>query len=184
MAKSKSGPIYQLKITLANVKPPVWRRVEVTDCTLSGLNQIIQIVMGWGDAHLWAFDVGGRQYGEDETGEMEMESSSTLRLSNVVQAGIKKFQYTYDFGDNWDHVILIEKVLEPDPQVKYPRCVKGSRACPPEDCGGPWGYGDFLDAIQNPRHESHREMLEWVGDGFDPEAFDLVAVNTGLNSLR
>ena len=101
-----------------------------------------------------------------------------------MQAGVKKFRYTYDFGDNWDHAIQVEKVLEADPQVKYPRCVKGSRACPPEDCGGAWGYGDFLDAIQNPGHEAHEEMMEWVGGEFDPEAFDIEAVNKELASVR
>lgn len=183
MAKSNVGPVYQIKITLADIKPPVWRRVEVTDCTLSGLQQVIQIVMGWGGFHLWAFDIGGEQYGEDPTGEMEMISASKTKLSKVVRAGVKKFRYTYDFGDNWDHVIQVEKVLQPDPQVKYPRCVKGSRACPPEDCGGPWGYVNILDAIQNPDHESHKEMLEWVEGEFDPESFDIEAVNKELASV-
>jgi hypothetical protein len=185
MAKSKSkSTVYQLKITLGDIKPPVWRRVEVTDSTLSKLHEIIQIVMGWDGYHLWAFDIGGEQYGEDPTGEMEMTSARKVKLSQIVQAGVKKFRYTYDFGDNWDHVIQVEKVLEADPQVKYPRCVKGSRACPPEDCGGAWGYGDFLNAIQNPGHESHEEMLEWVGGEFDPEAFDIEAVNKELASVR
>ena len=181
--KSQST-VYQLKITLADIKPPVWRRVEVTDCTLSKLHEIIQIVMGWDGSHLWAFEIGGEQYGEDPEGEMDMESSRKLKLSQVVQRGVKKFVYTYDFGDNWEHVIQVEKVLEADPKVKYPRCVKGSRACPPEDCGGAWGYGDFLAAVQNPTHESHEEMLEWVGGEFDPEAFDIEAVNKELATVR
>lgn len=184
MAKSKGGPVYQLKITLADIKPPVWRRVEVADCTLSKLHDIIQVVMGWSGSHLWAFDIGGEQYGEDPTGELEMSSSGKITLSRIVRASVGKFRYTYDFGDNWDHVIQVEKTLEPGPGVKYPRCVKGSRACPPEDCGGPWGYGQFLDAVRHPGHESHAEMLEWVGGEFDPEAFDIEAVNTGLASVR
>lgn len=184
MAKSKVDTVYQIKITLADIKPPVWRRVEITDCTLSNLHQVIQVVMGWDGYHLWAFDIGGEQYGEDPTGEMEMINAGNTKLSKVVRAGVKRFRYTYDFGDNWNHVIQIEKVLQADPQVKYPRCVKGSRACPPEDCGGPWGYVNFLEAIRNPDHKSHREMLEWVGGEFDPEAFDIDAVNKGLESLR
>ena len=83
-------------------------------------------------------------------------------------------------GDNWDHTIQVEKMLAAEPGVRYPRCIAGKRACPPEDCGGPWGYGDFLDAIQNPKHERHEEMLEWVGGEFDPEAFDIEAVNEEL----
>ncbi len=182
-SKSKSA-VYQLKITLADIKPPVWRRVEVTDCTLSKLHEIVQIVMGWNGYHLWAFEIGGEQYGEDPEGEMDMESSRKLKLSQVVRRGVKKFHYVYDFGDHWEHVIQVEKVLEAEPKVKYPRCVKGGRACPPEDCGGAWGYGDFLAAVQNPTHESHEEMLEWVGGGFDPEAFDIEAVNKELATMR
>ena len=182
MAKSKGGPVYQLKITLAGIKPPVWRRIEVMNCSLSELHEIIQTVMGWEGYHLWAFDIGGEQYGEDPAGEMEMMSSRKLKLSKIVQEGVKKFQYTYDFGDNWDHVIQVEKALEADPKVKYPRCVTGSRACPPEDCGGPWGYRDFLEAIQNPGHQSHEEMVEWSGGEFDPEAFDIEAVNKDLGA--
>jgi hypothetical protein len=176
----KSAAVYQLKVTLSDVKPPIWRRIEVKDCTLSMLNDIIQTVMGWDGYHLWAFDIGGEQYGEDPDGEMDMASASKTKLSQVVQSGVKKFRYTYDFGDNWDHVIQVEKVLEADSKGKYPRCVKGSRACPPEDCGGAWGYGDFLEAIQNPKHGQHEERLEWFGGEFDPEAFDLEAVNKEL----
>jgi Plasmid pRiA4b ORF-3-like protein len=102
------------------------------------------------------------------------------RLSRVVASGIKKFTYTYDFGDNWDHAILVEKTLEAEPGVRYPRCVGGKRACPPEDCGGPWGYGDFLEAVGDPRHPEHEEMLEWAGGEFDPEAFDIETVNEEL----
>src|SRR5207302_231955 len=107
-----------------------------------------------------------------------------MKLSQIVQAGVKKFTYVYDFGDNWRHIIQVEKVLEPAPKVKYPHCVKGSRAGPPEDCGGAWGYGSFLEAIQNPGHAEHEEMLEWIGGEFDPEAFDLDALNEELAALR
>lgn len=183
--KSKpTDTVYQLKITLANVKPLIWRRIEIKDCTLSKLNDIIQIIMGWDGYHLWGFDIGGEEYGDDLTGEMEMTSARKMKLSQIVQAGGKKFGYTYDFGDSWDHVIQVEKVLAAEPKVKYPRCVKGSRACPPEDCGGPWGYGDFLEAIKNPKHEQHEEMLEWIGGEFDPEAFELEAVNKELAGIR
>jgi hypothetical protein len=150
---------------------------------LSTLNDIIQTVMGWDGYHMWAFDIGGEQYGEDPDGQMDMASASKM-LSQVVQAGVKKFRYIYDFGDNWNHVIQVEKVLEADSKVKYPRCVKGSRACPPEDCGGAWGYGDFLEAIQNPKRSQHEERLEWFGGEFDPEAFDLEAVNKELAGNR
>jgi hypothetical protein len=168
---------------LAAIKPPVWRRVEVEDCTLSKLHEIIQIVMGWGTYHLWAFAIGGEQYGEDSVGELEMTSARKAKVSQFIQSGVNKFRYTYDFGDHWEHVIQVEKVLETDPHVKYPRCVRGCRACPPEDCGGPWGYSSFLKAIQNPGHESHKGLLEWVGGSFDPEEFDLEAINKRLAAV-
>jgi hypothetical protein len=134
--------------------------------------------------HMWAFDIEGEQYGEDPDGEMEMASASKLKLSHVAQEGVKKFRYIHDFGDNWDHVVQIEKVLEAEPKINYPRCVKGSRACPPEDCGGAWSYADFVEAIQNPKVEQHEERLEWFGGDFDPEAFDIEAVNKELATVR
>ena len=185
---SKSKPtIYQLKITLADIKPPVWRRIEVEDCTLLKLHKIIQVSMGWDNYHMWLFEIGDEEYGDDgidSGGDVDFASARKAKLSRFIQAGVKKFRYTYDFGDSWEHVIQIEKVLDADPQVKYPRCVKGSRACPPEDSGGASGYDNFLDAIQNPDHESHEEMLEWVGGSFDPEAFDIESVNKVLATVR
>lgn len=183
MAKSKdSGVVYQLKITLRDIKPPVWRRLEVKDCTLSQLHDFIQTCMGWDGDHLHAFEIGGEQYGEpDPDGMMETEDERKVKLSRVVNGGIKKFVYTYDFGDNWDHMITVEKELVAEPGIRYPRCTAGKRACPPEDCGGPWGYGDFLNAIQNPKHPEHKEMLEWVGDEFDPERFDIEEINNYLH---
>src|SRR3954451_3319534 len=108
---------------------------------------------------------------------METEDERTVRLSQVVGGGIKTFTYTYDFGDNWEHTIQVEKTPAAEPGVRYPRCLAGKRACPPEDCGGPWGYGDFLEAVRNPEHEQPEDMKEWVGGEFDPEAFDIEAVN-------
>jgi hypothetical protein len=182
MAKSKAaGPVYQLKITLRDIKPPVWRRVQVKDCSLPKLHDLIQTCMGWGGYHLHAFEIGGEQFSEpDPDGMMEAEDERKVRLSQVVAGGIEKFSYTYDFGDNWDHTIQVEKVLPAEAGAHYPRCIDGKRACPPEDRGGPWGYGDFLEAIQDPNHERHEELLEWVGGEFDPEAFDAEAVNERL----
>jgi len=179
MAKSKdTGVVYQLKITLRDIKPPVWRRVLVKDCTLTRLHDVIQTCMGWSDSHLHAFEIGGEQYGEpDPDGTMETEDARRVQLSQIVAQGYKKFAYVYDFGDNWDHTIQVEKVLAPEPGVRYPCCIAGKRACPPEDCGGPPGYDDFLEAIRNPSNPEHEDMLEWIGGEFDPEAFDIEAVN-------
>ena len=186
MAKTKVPvTVYQLKITLRDIKPPIWRRVQVKDCSLAKLHEIIQVCMGWEGYHLYAFEVGGEDYGEpDPNGMMETEDSRRLKLSQLVAQGVKKFTYTYDFGDDWQHILQIEKTLPAEAGVHYPRCTAGKRACPPEDCGGSWGYPDFLEAIQNPEHPEHEDRLEWIGEDFDPEAFDLDAVNEELGATR
>jgi hypothetical protein len=182
MAKTKEPTqVYQLKITLRDIKPPVWRRAQVKDCSLSKLHDIVQACMGWDGYHLHAFEIGGEQYSEpDPDGMMETEDETRVKLSQVVAQGFKKFTYTYDFGDNWQHTIQVEKVLDAESGVHYPRCLAGKRACPPEDCGGPWGYQEFLEAIRDPEHEQHEDMTEWIGGEFDPEKFDLEAVNEAL----
>src|SRR5262245_36055757 len=175
MARAKTaGVIYQLKISLQHIKPPIWRRVQVKDCTLARLHVLIQSCMGWDDYHLHEFEIGGERYGNPAQwrdgfgGELEVINEARVKLSQLVAQGVKQFGYVYDMGDNWDHIIQIEKVLDAEAGARYPRCIAGKRACPPEDCGGPWGYGDFLEAIQNPDHEQHKELLEWVGGEFDP----------------
>jgi hypothetical protein len=187
MARSKTaGQVYQLKMTLQHIKPPVWRRVQVKDCTLAKLHDIIQTCMGWDDYHLHEFNIGDERYANPEQwqddfgGDLEVGNESKMKLGQVFAGGFKKFTYVYDMGDSWEHLIQVEKVLDAEPGVHYPCCIAGERACPPEDCGGAWGYGDFLEALQNPKHERHEELVEWVGGEFDPEAFDVEAVNEEL----
>jgi hypothetical protein len=186
MAKPKHpAQLFQLKITLRDIKPPIWRRVQVKDCTLAKLHDIIQAGMGWYGCHLHAFEIGGEEFSEpDPDGMMEGEDSRKVKLSQVLTAGFKKFTYVYDFGDNWRHIIQVEKVLDAEPGVHYPLCLAGKRACPPEDCGGPWGYQNFLEAIQDPKHREHEDMMEWSGGGFDPEDFDIEVVNEELGAIR
>lgn len=186
MAKTqKPGAVYQLKIALRDVKPPVWRRVQVRDCSLATLDAVIQTCMGWTHSHMHAFEAGGEQYGEpDPTGMVEFHDERKTKLSQLVAQGVKKFLSTYDFGDNWDHAIEVEKTLPAEPGVRYPRCLAGKRACPPEDCGGPWGYPDFLAALRDPKHPDHEDMLEWIGGEFDPEQFDPEEVNEELGAIR
>jgi hypothetical protein len=180
--------IYQLKITLRGAKPPIWRRVQVpSDITLAKLHKIIQAAMGWYDCHLHEFEIDGQIYGEpmpDMDMFVEIKSDRTCRLHQFVTGEKYKFPYMYDMGDGWDHQILVEKLLSPDPAVRYPICIKGKRACPPEDCGGVWGYGEFLETIRDPQHPEHDEMLEWIGGDFDSEAFDLEATNDRLQHIR
>jgi hypothetical protein len=141
---------------------------------------------GWYGGHQWAFTIDGEQYGENPWGDsdMDMLSSRSIKLSQLVEEGLKKFRYTYDFGDSWEHVVTVEKTLEAHPTAKYPHCTAGKRACPPEDCGGPWGYDEFLVAISDPKHKEHDDLLEWVGGEFDPEKFDLSEVNQRLAAIR
>jgi hypothetical protein len=184
--QSTSQTIYQLKISLRDARPPIWRRVQVnSDITLGKLHRIIQDSMGWFDVHLHAFLIHGEEYGQPMPDyDFDVKNELRVKLSQVVLGEKFKFHYTYDMGDGWEHEILVEKVFPADPQVRYPVCVTGKRACPPEDCGGVWGYTSFLEAIQNPDHPEHDEMLEWVGGKFDAAAFDQDAVNQALKQIR
>jgi hypothetical protein len=186
--RAAKGPIYQIKVTLEESKPPIWRRLLVrSDITLGDLHAIIQAAMGWWDYHLHQFIVGETYYGvpdPDYDDYLEMHDEEEVTLAQVAPREGVKFRYEYDFGDGWLHQVLVEKVLPPEPGQSYPVCVKGRRACPPEDVGGMWGYQDFLEAIQDPNHEEHEEYLEWVGGEFDPEAFDLDGVNVALSDLQ
>jgi len=177
-------PIYQVKITLDDIKPPIWRQVQMDDCSLAELHDIIQISMGWDDEHMYAFVIEGEQYGDLERGDDFEHDVRSLRLSDLVKRGDTRFRYDYDFGDDWQHTVDIEKTMPAEEGVYYPRCVAGERACPPEDCGGPHGYPHLLAAIKNPKHKDHEEMLDWLGDDFDPEEFDLDEVNADLRYLR
>jgi len=183
--RSTNVPIYQIKVTLRDSKPPIWRRILVqSDITLGELHHIIQAVMGWWDYHLHQFIVGQTYYGvpHPDYDFMDMRDESEVRLNQIADAGAK-FVYEYDFGDGWEHVLLVEKVLRPEKGQRYPVCIKGKRACPPEDVGGMWGYYSYLEAIQDPDHPEHEDLLQWRG-GFDPEAFDLDEVNTALSGLE
>ncbi len=182
----KESAVYQLKVTLKDSKPPIWRRLQVSaDTKLSRLHWILQEAMGWTNSHMHQFIVGRTYYGEpDPDLDFVVEDERKITLGQAAPGAKKKFVYEYDFGDGWEHDILVEKVLEPEPGVKYPFCVEGKRACPPEDCGGVWGYEEFLEAIRDPNHPEHESMLEWSGGVFDSEEFDLDFVNQELRRLR
>ena len=182
VSKITDQTIYQLKITLKDIRPPIWRRVQVqSSTTLSQLHLIIQAAMGWWNCHLHQFSIQGIDYGEPQPEYgLELRDEKRVKLNQVVQREKAKFLYLYDFGDSWEHSILVEKVLPREPEVSYPLCVKGKRACPPEDCGGPWGYAEFLEAIQNPEHPEHESFVEWIGGEFNSEACDLHEINQRL----
>jgi hypothetical protein len=184
VSKSKT-PIYQIKIALRHVAPSVWRRIEApADIKLGKLHRVLQIAMGWTDSHLHAYRIGGATYGvpnpdfPDDT-----QSERDVRLDKVVGVG-DTLIYEYDFGDGWEHTLKIEKIISADPAAHYPRCTGGSRACPPEDCGGPPGYEHLLQVLRDPKHEEHEQMREWIGGDFDPEAFDLGKANQRLWRMK
>jgi hypothetical protein len=176
--------IFQLKVTLADVTPAVWRRVLVPGgYTLDRLHRVVQLAMGWQDCHLHSFDIDGAQYGEpDPDGELALRDELDVRLDAVAAKGAR-FVYTYDFGDWWEHEITVEDVFGAEPDERYPACAGGERACPPEDIGGAAGYARFLGALADPAHPEHEPMREWVGRPFDPASFEADRTTTLLRRL-
>jgi hypothetical protein len=171
--------VYQLKVTLRGIRPPIWRRIQVlSDIALSRLHTILQVVMGWTDSHLHQFLASGTYYGtpDPELG-IERQNERRVRLNEVLRRPKDRMEYEYDFGDGWEHDIVLERTMSPVPKGRYPIVVAGKRACPPDDVGGIGGYYDFLDAIKDPKHPDHHDMMEWCGGSFDPEAFDVQEIN-------
>ncbi len=181
-----SGLFYTLKITLKESQPPIWRRVRVPNCLLADLHEVIQVAMGWENYHLHEFVIGEERYQPPPPDDMagmwdidDSESTEEVALSDLVPAPTKKhfrMNYVYDFGDGWEHTIVIEKVEQLDDAPLMPICLEGERACPPEDCGGIWGYEELLEAVKDPKHPEHAEMIEWAGK-INPEDFDTAKVN-------
>ncbi|MBN2385597.1 MAG: plasmid pRiA4b ORF-3 family protein [Anaerolineales bacterium] len=180
--------VYQIKVTLVGSKLPIWRRILVTDkVSLGHLHAILQIAMGWTDSHLHMFTINGQAYGDpeaDEAGELGSQDEYRYRLDQFVSGEGFEIRYEYDFGDSWEHILQVEKILPAEKGVRYPICISARRACPPEDVGGVWGYENFLQAISDPKHEQHDEYREWIGGDFDPEEFDLDEVNERLRHYK
>lgn len=182
--------IYQLRIDLLRLKPPIWRRVLVPDdITLDVLSDIIQTVMPWGGYHMHHFYRKDKHismptfYGpvnDDAMWGNDNEDESSVHLYEMLTAVKEKLYYEYDFGDSWEHSILLEKMLEPTPEQALPYCTTGRYACPPEDCGGAWGYCNYLEALEDPAHEEYEDAVAMLGEDFDPKHFDKDAINTRL----
>src|SRR3989344_5216067 len=185
--------IYQLKITLKDIRPPIWRRILFpADATFRNLHEVIQLSLGWTDSHLHDFSTEKDQYrglyidgkitdlealdGMDPLGEPSADERKVLLRDRFKKEG-QHIAYTYDFGDSWEHDILLEKILPRRKDAEYPVCLAGKRACPPDDCGGIGGYYHLLEVLADPKHEEHADMLEWLGleraDEFDPEEFEI-----------
>lgn len=197
MAKTAKGPsdlsepstVYQLKVTLEGIRPPIWRRIQVRgDISLFKLHKILQEVMGWYDYHLHQFLIKGESYSvisreADMLGD-DFKNEKRFRLNRVIPEEKFEFTYEYDFGDSWYHKILVEKVFMPDEELKHPVCLKGKRSAPPEDCGGDGGYYHLLEALSDKDHPDHKYLLEWAGDEYDPEYFNVDEVNERLKKIR
>jgi len=177
-ASGGKAAVYRFKIVLQDSDPAIWRRIETRDVALEQLHALIQTAMGWTNSHLHQFEIGGSRYTDprflignlDDFGAIDY---SGLRVSDLVakQRAKLRIGYEYDFGDGWRHEVVLENVTESEPGIRYPRCIDGERACPPEDVGGVYGFADYVEAIANPSHSAHDDYLEWHGP-FDPTEFD------------
>ncbi len=180
--KRKFEQVYQFKITLRGSKPPIWRRIQVPETySFWDLHVAIQDAMGWADCHLHGFEIINPLNGLSQSigipDDDSMWSTSTQagwkkRIVEYFLDETSKAYYTYDYGDNWEHIVKLEKIVPREPGVKYPICITGRRACPPEDCGGIWGYEELLEIIKDPNSEEYESMMEWLGDKIDPGHFD------------
>ena len=186
-------PLYQLKITLRGSKPPIWRRVVVrADMTLDRLHTIIQVALGWTNSHLHQFIAGSgfarAFYGRPDP-QFDAMGGGTLNekrytVADLAPVARRKFIYEYDFGDSWEHEVVAEKILPPDPAFKHPACLAGANACPPEDCGGIGGYYGLLEILADPKHPEHEQMKGWIGGEWKAEEFSVQGVNTVFKRLR
>jgi hypothetical protein len=180
--------VYQFKITLLDTHPPIWRHIQVKDCTLDKLHEHIQTAMGWTNSHLHHFRIGEQLYGDpllmqENFEDLGYKDSTTTKLTDILPKNGKRrrFEYEYDFGDGWQHEVLFEGCVQAEREKRYPVCIEGARACPPEDVGGTWGYADFVEALADPGHERHEELREWIGGRFDPEAFNPAAATRAMH---
>ena len=170
----KTSSIYQFKVTLKFIKPKIWRQIQVpANYTFQDLHLTIQNAMGWENDHLYQFEMATHRHhrmviGINECDQLDYEAT----IEQYFLSPKDKALYLYDFGDSWKHEVILEKILPRVKNTKYPQCIKGKGACPPEDCGGVWGYEDILEIIKNPNHEKYAEHMEWLGEKFDPEEFN------------
>ena len=209
--KAPPTQVHELKITLRHSKPPIWRRIAVpSDMKLSDLHIVIQVVMGWTNSHLHQFVVRNskpkltseerrsldmltmfdrlvarnRCWSDPRMGLEEAEDETKARLCELAPTVKSKFLYEYDLGDGWEHQVQVVKLGPPAEGIEYPVCLKGKLACPPEDCGGIWGYYNMLEVLKDPTHEEREDLVEWIDGSFDPERFDLDRVNAELAQIR
>ena len=185
------APLYQLKVVLLGVAPPVWRRLHVPgNAKLDWLHAALQVAVGWTNSHLHQFTVGEACYSDTShyfaefEDDQEILEESTFTLRQIAPQEGDVFRYDYDFGDSWEHEITVEKILPNPAAASFALCLEGARACPPEDCGGIPGYEELLKILKNRKHPEHKRMKEWLGRPFDAAAFDEEKTNFWLRKLK
>jgi hypothetical protein len=179
----------QVHVSLDDIKPAIWRRLVVPlDFTLRDLHLVLQAAFGWMNAHLYEFRVGGLRYGDAAVanadgweGDSRTFDDAGVRVRDFMRKPGTRFEYVYDFGDEWVHTVVLEKQVAVEPTPKVASLIAGARARPPEDVGGTSGYQDFLEALLNPAHEEHRAIRRWAGGHFDPEWFDFELINDDVS---
>ena len=183
-----AATLAHLKITLDKVKPVVLRRVEVPfDIRLDRLHLTIQAAMGWTNSHLYEIRAGGVGWSTpypDADWAGDFIDARKARLGDILEdIGTKTLKYLYDFGDGWEHTIKIERLVDPKPGMLYPSLIEAKGRCPPEDVGGPWGYSELLETLDDPSHERHSEFKEWLADDFNPHVVDVDRLSEDVADL-
>ena len=192
LAGKSTAANYHLKVVLSGTEPPIWRCLQVpANARLDWLHAVIQVAMGWTNSHLHQFRTETADYSAntkslfDDGGESRTLDAKRFTLAQLASHEGEVFCYEYDFGDTWEHLLTVEKILPAAPATATAAlCLDGARACPPEDCGGPWGYEDLLTALNNPKHPEHENMVEWLGRPFDAAAFEVAKTNKWLAKLK
>ena len=176
----------KLKVKLNGVKPEIWRSFVVDSAlSLEDLHDVLQVVMGWDDSHLYIFEINGMEYGNPSDDDFtDVEAARKVTLAKLGLQEKDKFGYTYDFGDDWGHTIKVEKILPGENPYGSPFCLEGARNCPPEDCGSIPGYEDIVEAMKNKKSKEAKEFIEWLGEPYDPEYFDIEGINKRLKSIK
>lgn len=180
--------VFRLHIAIEFIAPPIWREIEVTsNTTLTGLHDVLQALMGWHDSHLWAFEAGDRRFEAPDPDSRTKPAANAdpqqVTLATLLAGKGASLRYNYDFGDDWCIKIKVVAVDKLQPKARYPHCVAGERAGPPEDCGGARGFEELLKARKNPQRRDAKQLLEWAGPDWNPDAFDLALVNKSLSAL-
>ena len=184
--------VYQLRIALANIEPCIWRTLLVPDTLrLSKLDRVIQEAFGRTNSHLHEFRVGTKRYGMvDVVEDLDWDEEEALlderkfTVGSVLSDDLDCFEYEYDFGDGWDHIVKVEKILIPDQTNDWTMCIAGENACPPEDVSGSYGFKEFVEIMANPKHEQYAETYRWFGGPFDQRGFDVNSANARIRRLR